>query len=448
MPTETTAAREARSIPFYRLVLAHRRSPVKAFEEAARRAAGEIVRLETGLFRPYLVTHPDHVQHLVRHAQPNYLRQGLFWDQLAPVVGEGILSEGDIWRESRDILQPLFTARYVDSLGERMTETIDRLLEQTIVPGKPFDVADTVTRVVHPAIVRLFFGGSISDEDIRRLQPAYNAAITSQAIRLLLPTVPAGFPLPGDRAFRRAFRIINEVVYPRIHEARAQDGDERDVVSALCRARRDEPGMSGDRKIRNDLVSMYGAATETSATVLTWALLSLHNHPEIAVKVQEEIDRVVGGEQVSVAHLPELHYLGMFLQEVLRLYPGGWLMPRRSVATAVVDGVTIRAGSTVITSPYLTHRLADFWDRPLEFDPDRFAATGKPRRHRYAYFPFGGGPHQCLGQHLFMMEAKVYLASLLSRHRVMIDAAGPISPRLATVLQPDRPVTMTLTKRS
>ncbi|WP_146615840.1 cytochrome P450 [Nonomuraea aridisoli] len=437
-------AAPTRTLPFLRKLTRHARIPVNAFEEAGIEANGELVRLTMGPFRPYLVTHPDHVQHVLARNQPNYVREGMFWDPLAPLLGEGILSDGESWAESRRILQPLFTAKYVNSLAERMAEIINELIDETIVPGRPFNVAKGISAIVHPTIVRLFFGAKISVADINRLVPAYDVAVTAKAIRLVMPFVPEPFPMPGDQAFKRAIKTIDEVVYPRIRQARAEDQEGDDVVSRLVKARQDIAGEEGDRRIRDDLVAMHGASTETSATALTWAWPVLQAYPEVAAKVYEEIERVVGDEPLSTRHLPDLVYLRMFVNELLRLYPPGWILPRKAVETDVVGGVTIEAGSTVLLSPYLTHRLPRFWDRPLEFDPERFAPGGEGKRHRYAYWPFGAGPHVCLGQHLFMMEAPLLIGGILRKYRPVVHHDGQVTPRLASSLRPPADLTMTL----
>ncbi|GLW97498.1 cytochrome P450 [Microtetraspora sp. NBRC 16547] len=440
----TEVAREPRTLPFYRSLTRYTRDPIRAFEEAGKEANGELVRLNMGPFKPYLVSHPDHVQHVLRANWSNYVREGMFWDPLKPLIGDGILSDGDTWKESRKILQPLFTAKYVDSLTENMAEILTEQIEETIRPGEPFDLVTAISQIVHPTIVRLFFGDKISREDIAQLVPAYDTAVTAKAIRLVLPFVPGGFPLPGDKAFERSVKTINEVAYARIKEIRNQDNDDRDVVSIVCRARGGELGEIGDKKIRDDVVSMHGASTETSATALTWVWVALDKHPDLAARVYEEIDRVVGGDPISAKHLPELRYLKMFLSELLRLYPAGWLLPRMAVKDDVIGGVTIKAGSTVMVSPYLTHRLPEFWDRPLEFDPERFAPEHEERRNRWAYVPFGGGPHQCLGQHLFMLEALLLVGGILSKYRPVLRSASQVTPRLASSLRPNQNVQMTL----
>ncbi|MGP3912491.1 cytochrome P450 [Nonomuraea sp. 10N515B] len=437
---ETT--HQARTVPFLRPLARHARIPIRAFEEASDRSGGELVRLNMGPFRPYLVTHPDHVQHVLKTNQPNYVRAGMFWDPLAPLIGQGILGDGAGWAASRKILQPLFTARYVDSLTERMAEIINELIDTKLGPGRTVDVGMVISALIHPAIVRLFLGATISDADIERLAPAYDTGVTARSIRLLLPFVPQRIPLPGDRAFKQAIKTIDDVVYPRIRHARSRGDETADLVSRLVGVRGDEP--DADRLIRDDMVAIHGAATETSVTALSWVWPVLDAHPEIAAKVYEEVERVVGNGPVTVAHLPRLTYLRMFVDELVRLYPPGWILPRTALRTDAIGGVEIAAGSTVVMSPYLTHRLSAFWDRPLMFAPERFSPENERARHRYAYFPYAAGPHVCLGPRLFMMEALLLIAGILCRYRPVLQTSRPIAPRLASTLRPGTELSMTL----
>ena len=118
---------------------------------------------------------------------------------------------------------------------------------------------------------------------------------------------------------------------------------------------------------------MFATGTETTVGALTWLWPLLDTHPRVSWRLCEEIDRVVGSGPVRAEHLAGLDYTRQVVQELLRLYPAGWLFPRRAVEAAELGGVTIKAGESILVSPFLTHRLEAFWERPLEFDPDRFA---------------------------------------------------------------------------
>lgn len=439
--------RQVRTVPLHRLAVMLWKDPVNGMAEIGRKAAGDVVRLNLGPFRPYLVSHPDHVRHVLKTNWRNYVRKGMFWDPLERLLGRSILGDGPEWESSRKILQPLFTARYVTSLAEQLARIIDDgvgALERYARAGEPIDVAIELGRVVNLSVIQVLFGGRLSAEDADRVAPAYETAATSFGLRMLMPFLPYSIPVPGDRRFMAAVKTINEVVLPVIARARQERSDGNDIISALCRSRKDDGGELDDKQLRDDLVSIYGAASETTAMALTWLWPLLHDHPEVAARLQDEVDRVVGDGPVLPDHLPRLTYMKMVLQELLRLYPSGWMLPRLVVQSEEVGGVVLKAGSQVLLSPYTTHRLDEFWDRPLDFDPERFAPGNDRLRHRYAYFPFGGGPHTCLGQHLFYIEAPFVIGNILRRFRPELVYAGPYVPVPAPSVRPKQRVRMLL----
>jgi cytochrome P450 len=189
---------------------------------------------------------------------------------------------------------------------------------------------------------------------------------------------------------------------------------------------------------------MFAVGTETAIMALTWFWPALANHPEVIAKLGDEVRRVVGDDRIRGSHLPDLVYTKMVMQEVLRLYPTGWVFVRTIVRPEVVGGVSLKAGRSVILSPYLTHRLESVWERPLVFDPDRFTPERAGRRHRFAYLPFGGGQHQCMGMHVFYQEAMLIIAGILSRFRPVMTDPAPVTPEIAVTLRPAQHVRLTL----
>jgi cytochrome P450 len=296
-----------------------------------------------------------------------------------------------------------------------------------------------MTRIVHRGLVRAFFGDAISSADADRLGQAVATAFTSLGTRLVLPFLPEAVRVPGDRAFRRAIRTVDEIVYPLVRAARSASDQRDDLVSLLCRA-----GAGDDREVRDDVVSVFAAGTETTALTLTWLWIAIDAHPAVAARLSKEVDTVVGRHRPAAGHLPNLHYARMVLQEVLRLYPAAWFFPRSVAEPDDIDGVPIKAGGTVLLSPYLTQRRDDVWEHPHLFDPERFAPERAQVRHRYAYYPFAGGPHRCLGQHFFTVEALLVVAGLLARFRPRLDRSAPITARAAVTLRPRQRVRMTL----
>jgi cytochrome P450 len=426
------------------------RDPVAALVGFGEQSAGGVVRLNLGALRPYLVTHPEHLQRILREKADNYQRagDGLQWRPLKRLFGDGILGEGEHWVTSRQILQPLFTARRIDRLVDRLAVAVGEAVDDLAEPartGRPVDMSTVQAQIVCSATMRVLFADRISVPDALRIVRAQDEIAKSVMPRIAVPWAPMAAPMPGDRTFRRAVQLIDSLLMPTVRAARheAVDGAD-DVIAALWQGRTEDGGRLDEQQVRDNTVAMVATATETTINVLTWLWPHIDRNPEIAARLYAEIDEVVGGQPVRGEHLRDLRYTRQVLDELLRLYPIGWLFPRSAVEEDVVGGVRIPPGSTVAVSPLITHRMSMFWERPEVFDPDRFRPDQARQRHRYAYFPFGGGPHQCLGMHLFYLEATLIVASLLSRFRFRLCRPTVPGVRVAAGLRPLAPVEVIL----
>lgn len=440
---------KAPTIPARTALPALVRDPLGALVAFGDQHAGGVLRLGLGSVRPYLITDPAHVQHVLRDNADNYVRdgKGMLWQPVRRLFGEGILAEGPVWAASRRTLQPLFTAKRIDALADRMAEAIGDAVDDLRAPaaaGESVDIGAALSRIVCRAIMNVLFADKVSVPDALRIVAAQDRIAVAILPRLLVPFVPNAIPMPGDRAFNGGVRTIDDVLLPVVRSERAQTGSGDDIIATLARAVDDEGRPVTERQARNDAVAMFATSTETTFGLLTWLWPMLQAHPEVAERLYAEIDTVVGDGPVRRTHLKELRYTRMVLDELLRLYPVAWLMPRTAVGDDVIGGVRIERGADLIISPYVTQRLAGVWDRPNEFDPDRFAPENARQQHRYAHYPFGGGPHQCLGQYLFYLETQLIVATILSRFRFQVTTPGIPAPQVAASLRPKERVRLVL----
>ena len=444
-------ARRPYVAPLHRTLRGLLRDPLGTLVALADGAPDQVVQLNLGTIRPYLIAEPAHIQHVLRDNAANYTRAGksMLWQSVRKLAGDGILSEGPPWEDSRRRLQPHFTAKRIDGLVEEMSRAISDAVDELAGPareGTPVDAATEISRIICQAVIRVFFGDKIKVADGVRVVAEQDIVATSLRFRLLAPFVPDFVPMPGDRAFRQAVRNIDDILLPLVRAERAHPDGGDDILAALARARDADGRELSEQRVRDDLVSMFATTTETTYVVLTWLFPLLEQLPHIAAGLYDEIDRVVGpGEVISREQLGQLRYTRMVLDELIRMYPSGWLVPRTAVADDVIGDTRIRAGGTVILSPYVTQRLARFWELADVFDPERFAPDRPRRSHRYAYYPFGGGAHQCIGQYLFQLEAPLIVATLLSRFRYRLRTPGMPNPQLAASLRPRERVSLLLT---
>jgi cytochrome P450 len=407
---------------------------------------GDVVRLELGVMRPFLVTHPAHVQEVLVEKGSLYPRgrDTPLWRSVGRLVGDGILSEGDVWARSRKTLGPIFRRNQIAELVDDMSASIHASvaeLDGAARTGAPIDIGRELSRIVAKAIMGVFFADRVTVPDALKIMKAQETIVTAMAWRLLLPRIPWSIQIPGDRQFRAAVQSIDEILLPVVREARANPGSGADVLTTLGREDLSE------QQVRDDVVAMVAVTTETTHVVLTWLFPILAAHPDIADRLYEEIGRVVGTDPVRADHLPQLTYTKQVMEELLRLYPAGWIVPRVAAADDVLGGVRIPEGSTIIVSPYTTQRMTAWWGPDAEaFDPERWTPermAAEPR-HRWAHFPFGGGKHVCLGEHLFNLEALILVATLLSRFRFTLTSGADPGMRVAASLRPRQRVKVTL----
>ncbi|GAB4104510.1 cytochrome P450 [Micromonospora taraxaci] len=448
----TTPGAKAMAIPVYKALPRLVRDPHQSLVDIANWSGGAVVRLGLGVSSAYLVTDPADVQQVLQEKADIYPRgdDTALWRSVRRLVGDGILAEGETWAASRRTLGPLFrTTRIgplVDTMAEAIATSVDEL-EVAAAAGTPIDVGAELSRIVSSAIMRVFFADRIDIEAALRIMAAQEVIVTAMGPRLLAPGVPWWIRLPGDRRFIAAVRAIDDILLPVLQEALQRPGDSDDVLSTLARARTSEGAPLSLKQMRDDLVSMVAVTTETSYVVLTWLWPVLANNPEVASRLYAEVDHVIGEGPIRAENLQELTYTRMVLDELLRLYPAGWILPRRAAEADVLGGVRIKKGASIILSPYATHRMSALWGETAEvFDPERFAPGRDEGRHRYAYYPFGGGRHRCLGEHLFALEAVLVVATFLSRFRFRLNDSAIPSTRVAASLRPARPVEMVLTR--
>jgi cytochrome P450 len=263
--------------------------------------------------------------------------------------------------------------------------------------------------------------------------------------------MPLWVPTAGNLRFRRTLRELDDLVYDIIRRFRAGQAENADqtLLGAYLDARDPDTGEAmSDRQLRDEVVTLYLAGHETTASLLTWALCWLARRPDIAERVTAEIDDHVVNDKPSADDLKALEYAARFVNEVLRLYPPAWTIARNAISEDTILGYRIRAGAIVMLLPYLAHRWKEVWPHPLRFDPDRFTPEAIKARHPFAYFRFSLGPRICIGMPFSLFEARLMLSLILRRFNVEPLAGHAIGCVAAGTLRPERAIRITLVQRS
>jgi cytochrome P450 len=186
--------------------------------------------------------------------------------------------------------------------------------------------------------------------------------------------------------------------------------------------------------IRDEILTFLFAGHETTALTLCYALCFVANDSEVAERVRQEARTVLGGERPSWEHLQELEYTERVIRETLRLRPPSWAIFREAKVEAPLGNHSVREGDFVLLPQWALHRDRRYFDRPEQFDPDRWEMIEPSSTP--AYFPFGAGPQACIGGQMALAEAQLVLAAIVARFDLDIDARRLDDLRPAGVLQP------------
>jgi cytochrome P450 len=255
---------------------------------------------------------------------------------------------------------------------------------------------------------------------------------------------------PGERTRRveAALAVVDHRVERMIHDRRAQGTDDRhDLLSLLLAARDDEGRPMSDKQVRDEVVTLFIAGHETTATSLAWALYLLARHPEAYARARAEAS-LLASRPATFADLPRLSYCQQVFKEAMRLYPPIYIFGRQSIAPTTLGGYDLPRGAVIFISPYTLHHRAALWPDPDRFDPSRFEPAAEEARHRQAYIPFSGGPRTCIGNHFALMEGPIVLATLLARADLALATSSTVEPDMSATLRPKGGVPMRVKARS
>ncbi|WP_329087261.1 cytochrome P450 [Streptosporangium sp. NBC_01469] len=380
---------------------------------------GDAVRMTIGPKTIYLFNHPDHAKHVLADHSGDY-RKGIGLTEARRVIGDGLLtSHGEVWRQQRTTIQPLFQNKRLALLDSVIAEEAGRLVERlrAHAGGGPVDVSKEMTGLALGVLGRTLLDADL--EEHSSLGHAFEG-VQDQAMfeMVTLAMVPLWLPLPLHLRFRRARGELHRIVDRLVAGRRRHPTDGHDLLSRLiattgladgARAGLAAGGDALDR-LRGELITVLLAGHETTASTLSWAFHLLDRHPEVRERVRAEAVSVLGDRPPVYRDLHRLTYTTMVLEEVMRLYPPVWALTRVAEREDEVGGYRVPAGADVLISPYTLHRHPAYWREPDRFRPERFAPEASADRPRYAYIPFGAGPRFCVGNHLGMMEATFVLA--------------------------------------
>ena len=413
-----------------------RRDPLGFFTECARRY-GDVISMRLGTREVYLLSHPEHVEHVLHDRAHVYVKgppaariRGLFGDSLTVV-------DDDRWRRRRRQLQPAFQAsqyaRFA-SIVERATGDMLERWRRSADGSEAVDVVIEMRRLTQTIIMRACFG-EMAPAEIEALTHALDLAVGYVDGRLWSALGWLDVPTPAATRYRRSVATIDACVRGMIGEARRSMAPPESILAALVASPAGvEPVTDGE--LHSELKALLVAGYTTTASALAWTWYVLSDHADVQERLEDECRTVLGGRAPSIEMLPRLRYTRRVIDEVLRLYPPTWLTARMTVEDDVVAGYAIPAGAIVLLSPYVTHRHPAIWNAPEVFDPERFTPARAGARPSMAYFPFGDGARRCIGSAFALTEMQLIVAAVAQRYRLTLARGASVVPSAGLTLRP------------
>jgi cytochrome P450 len=409
---------------------------------------GDVVPARFFRRRVRLLFHPDAIEDVLVTRSRDFVKSpGVLL--LRPLLGTGLLlAEGSFWLRQRRLVQPAFHRQRVAAYGEVMTAFAERQLAGWKA-GDVVDIHAEMMALTQAIVARTLFDADVSG-DAHEVGAATDVLMRDFGARLgsLRQLLPNWLPTPANLKAGRAIRRLDGLIYRMITARRRLGEDRGDLLSMLLHAQDadDGTGMT-DRQVRDEVMTLFMAGHETTAVALSWTWYLLAQHPGIDDRLAHELRTLLGDREPTVADLPRLPYTERVITEAMRLYPPAYAMGRQATTATEAGGHPIPAGVIVILPTWVVHRDRRWFDDPDVFRPERWEGDLARRLPRFAYFPFGGGPRQCIGTAFAMMEACLLLAAIARRFKLTLEPGQRITPTPYVTLRPEPGIRMILEQR-
>lgn len=410
---------------------------------------GDFVRLRLGEANTILVSHPSYVEHVLATHPGDFVKSSAY-RTMRRLVGEGMLaSDGDLWRRQRALASPAFHRTSVTAYGTTVVEYGQALVARWR-DGETRDVRADMMHVTLRIIGQTFFGADLRDE-VEDLGTALGVALAQLDARLVsaLLAAPLSPEAPGEGAFRRAVARLEEAATRLIAVRRASGSQHHDLLALLLDGRYEDGSGVPESRVRDEVRTLLWAGHDNSSLALTWTWYHLAQHPQVEALLHAELQEVLRGRPPTAEDVSRLPYTEMVVNEAMRLHPPIWLISREAVRDTLVGQHPVEAGTTVLMSQWVIHRDPRFYQDPVRFRPERRGKTAA-RLPRYAFFPFGGGSHACIGGSFAMLELVLLVATIAQRFRLSLESDEPLGvvPTQIGVLRPRQAVRMVVHTRS
>jgi cytochrome P450 len=425
-------------VPFLGNGMAFSRDPVGAIERWS--SLGDVVRLKIPGQTMYLITGPNLIKQVLVDDHDTYTISPAQRETFRGIEDHAVTTTtGDRWERLRAALQPAFTHDAMQQYADQIVDTTATYIEQWD-DGEQIDLYQEMRLIAVNVLAEALLDINIRGrEDI--VMDAADALVDRANFRRPGQLLPDWMPTPTDRRFERAVReldaYVDELIRDRQNRQRGAD-----VCSVLLDAH-DAGDLTLD-EVRHNVVAMLLAGHDSPSVALTHVWRLLDDHPHVREKLLQEHNSVVEGERPTSESYSELEHTRSVISETLRLYPPTLGVTRQATEPVTLDSYDLPAGAQLLCPQWPVHRDKRFWNEPTRFNPSRWETPAD--RPDYAYFPFSGGPRNCIGMHFARQELTLVLATILAEVKLDVSMDAPLTFTPSLQLRPEPDIEATVTR--
>jgi cytochrome P450 len=401
------------------------------------REHGDLVEINLAGKRMYVPSRTESLREVLVNEARNF-DKGYLFERFRVILGNGLLtSTGDFHRRQRKIVQPAFhrdqIARYTEAVREEITETVGPW------PARGWiDLCPTMQEMTFQVVTTVLFAAKLGKPERQRFRHAMTVALRGLIMRAYSP-LPflERLPTPGNQRFENAVStartILDDVV-----AAHRKGGDEPGGLLSLLldTAEPEQDDQVLDEQLRDEVVSIITAGTETAAGTLSWLFYELARNPGLERRLHQELDDVLGGRPVELGDIARLEFVSWLLNETLRRYTPNWILTRRTVNPVVISGTRLEPHTEMMFSLTTVHRDPNVFAEPYRFDPDRWSPERSAMLPRGVFMPFGAGNRKCVGDSFAWTVMVVAVATIAQRWRVVVADPTKVRELPRATLQP------------
>ncbi len=390
--------------------------------------------------------HPDLSHEILAKQAQAFEKDPITRRSLGRIIHKGLtVDEGESWQRQRRLMQPAFHVSRINTYIQMMVHYTEQMLESW-QEGEIFDINQELIALTLRIVAQALFGTDVmaSASQVSKSMASLEESFTKEA---LSPPIPYWLPTPHNLSVNRVLQGLDTLVRRIIAEHRSSGKDTGDLLSMLLLAQDEDGSQMSIQQVRDEVMTLLLAGHETTANALVWACYLLSQHPEVAQKLREEVDTILGQRAPTLEDLPHLQYVDMVIKETLRVYPPAWILGRQAMQDITLGGYRVGKGTMVFVSPYVQHHDPRWFEQPDEFRPERFSEENEKKIRAHAYIPFGAGPRVCIGSRFTLTEQKIVLTLLAQKVNLTLAPNQKVEMEPLITIRPKGGMHMTITKR-